>query len=184
MRKLFFLFILGLSLAACQSHRPEKQLQQIDSLRFSYMAQESWIFHPVFDSLQFWHSQWVMQQNTWKTVMDSAGIAELQNEFPVSFSLGSKMEQLLGQHQTLKTIYDVDMANMMSLKTAMENGASQDLNGNPLDENYWIKSVEIQTLHQDSVQKIAQSQIHNAYGWMEQVKMLYPLFQNKIKEKE
>lgn len=66
----------------------------------------------------------------------------------------------------------------------MENGASQDLNGNPLDENYWIKSVEIQTLHQDSVQKIAQSQIHNAYSWMEQVKMLYPLFQNKIKEKE
>lgn len=184
MRNFLFPISLVMLLSACQTHNSQKQIQQVDSLRYSYIAQENWIFHPVFDSLQYWHNQWMMQQNTWNTVMDSTERAQLKNEFPMYFALGEKMNVLITQHQTLKTIYDVDLANLSSLQEAIKNGASQDIEGKPIDEQYWENAIRNQIEHQDSVNKITQAQIQSANIWVEQTKLMYPLFQNKIKDKE
>lgn len=100
------------------------------------------------------------------------------------FALGEKMNVLISQHQTLKTIYDVDLANLSSLQEAIKNGASQDIEGKPIDEQYWENAIRNQIEHQDSVNKITQAQIQSANIWVEQTKLMYPLFQNKIKDKE
>ena len=184
MRKYIFPFLLIILFAACQSKSSQKHIEQVDSLRFSFLAQENWVFHPVFDSLQFWHNQWMMQQNTWSTVLDSSQQQQLKTEFPNYFALGEKMNLLIEQHQTLKTIYEVDVANLSSLHAAIENGASQDADGNPIDTQYWEESISRQSMHQDSVIKIIQAQIQSANSWVEQTKLMYPLFQNKIKGKE
>jgi hypothetical protein len=126
----------------------------------------------------------MMQQNTWSTVLDSSQQQQLKTEFPNYFALGEKMNLLIEQHQTLKTIYEVDVANLSSLHAAIENGASQDADGNPIDTQYWEESIARQSQHQDSVIKIIQAQIQSANSWVEQTKLMYPLFQNKIKGKE
>ncbi len=184
MRKYIFPFLIVILFTACESKSSQKQIEQVDSLRFSFMAQENWIFHPVFDSLQFWHNQWMMQQNTWSTVLDSTQQKQLKLDFPNYFALGDKMKQLLTQHQTLKTIYEVDVANLSSLHSAITNGATQDAEGNPIDEVYWENCIQKQSQHQDSIVQIIQGQIQSANGWVEQTKLMYPLFQDKIKGKE
>ncbi len=180
MRK--FAFFCGIVLfgLGCSPSKPSHNQSSIDSLRFSLMAQEKWIFHPVFDSLQTWQGKWMLQQNTWNTILDSSAQNKLKREFPNYFEMGNHIDKLLKQHQTLKTIYDVDMVNINNLKTALESGATQDGNGTVIQDQYWPLAIQAQTAHQDSLNSIINVQLQDGFKVLEQLKMMYPLFQQKI----
>lgn len=180
MRKFVLFCGIVLLVLGCSPSKSSHNQSSIDSLRFSLMAQEKWIFHPVFDSLQSWQGKWLLQQNTWKTILDSAEQNKLKNDFPNYFEMGSRIEELLQQHQTLKTIYDVDLVNISNLKTALESGATQDGNGTVIQEGYWPMAIQSQTAHQDSLNQIINVQLQDGFHVLEQLKMMYPLFQQKI----
>jgi hypothetical protein len=144
------------------------------------MAQEKWIFHPVFDSLQSWQGKWMLQQNTWRTILDSTNQSKLKSEFPYYFEMGNHIQSLLQQHQTLKTIYDVDLVNINNLKIALESGATEDGNGTIIQEQYWPMAIQSQMAHQDSLNMIINAQLQDGFHVLEQLKMMYPLFQQKI----
>ncbi len=181
MRNLLAPLFLIILFSACENQNSSQQVEQVDSLRYAFIAQENWVFHPVFDSLLFWQNQWMMQQNTWSTVLDSTQQQQLKFEFPNYFALGENISQLLIQHQTLKTIYEVEIANLSSMHSAIVNNATQDAEGKPIDKNYWENCIKKQSLHQDSLIKIIDAQLQSAHVWVEQTKLMYPLFQEKIK---